>query len=199
MPSVQALPRPARAAASSAPDFRNDSPSGRRRSAERLERPAVADGGQHVGQFPVLRPGVVDVVGRHDRQAELPGQLRGLGDQPVVVRSEVMRELDEEAAAGRPVASSEDRRIPFRDGPGAGPIAHPQPADQLTVTAPGQGDQALGVLGQERLAEARHALGPGHVRLRDEPAQAPPADLRPGQQDEMRPTDCAHRSRAGPP
>ena len=52
---------------------------------QRLERPAVADGGQDVGQFAVLGSGVMDVVGHHDRQAQLPGQHGGLGDEPVVV------------------------------------------------------------------------------------------------------------------
>ena len=186
MPSVQARSA-GTSAASSAPGLQERLAVRPAQVRQRLERPAVADGGQHVGQFAVLGAGVVDVVGRHDRQAELPGQLRGLGDQPVVVRAEVVRELDEEAAAGRPVASPEDRRVPLRDRSCPGPIAHPQATDQLPVAAPGQGDQALGVLRQERLAEARHALRPGHVRLRDEPAQAPPAHLGSGQQDEMGP------------
>ena len=179
--------RPGGSAASSAPDFRNDSPSGRRRSRQRLERPAVADRGQDVGQLAVLGPGVVDVVGDDDRQAELVGQRRRLGHEPVVVGQQVVRQLDEEAAAAGPVAAPEEPRVALRDGPGAGPIADPQAAGDLPVAAAGQGDEPLGVLGQERLAEARHALRPGHVRPRDEPAQAPPADRGPGEQDEMRP------------
>ncbi len=146
----------------------------------------MPDRGQDVGQFAVLGSGVVDVVRHHDRQAQLPGECGGLGDQPVVVGGEVVRQLDEEAAAARPVAPSVQRGIPFRHGPGARPVAHPQAPDQLPVPTPGQGDQPLGVVGQERLAEARHALGAGHVRLRDEAAQAAPARRRPGQQDEVR-------------
>ena len=83
--------------------------------------------------------------------------------------------------------ATEDRRVPLRDRARARPVAHPQAARELPVAAAGEGDEVLGVLGQERLAEARHALGPGHVRPRDEPAQAPPPDRGPGEQHEMRP------------
>ncbi len=146
----------------------------------------MTDGGQHIGQLAVLGAGVVDIVGDHHRQPELIGKCRGLGDQPVVVRCQVVRQLDEEPAATRPVAPPVQRGIPFRHGPGARPVADPQAPDQFPVSAPGQGDQPLDVVGQERLAEARHALGPGHVRLRDEATQAAPACRRPGQQDEVR-------------
>ena len=121
-----------------------------------------------------------------DRQAELLGQRRRLGDEPVVVGQEVVRQLDEEAAGGRPVAAPEDRRVALGHRARPGPVAHPQPAGQLPVATARQRDEALGVLGQERLAEPRHALRAGHVGPRHEPAQAPPADLRSGQQDEMR-------------
>ena len=87
--------------------------------------------------------------------------------------------------AGR-IAPPEQRRVARRDRPCPGAIADPQPACQLPVTTARQRDQALRVLGQERLAEAGHALGAGQVRPRHEPAQAPPADLRAGQQDEVR-------------
>ena len=45
------------------------------------------------------------------------------------------------------------------------------------------------MLGEERLGEARHGLRAGHVRPRDEPAQAPPADLGAGEQHEVRAAD----------
>ena len=101
----------------------------------------------------------------------------------------MVRQLDEEAAGGRTVASPEERRVAFRDGPRPGPVARPQATDQLAVPAARQRDEPVGVLGQERLAEARDGLGPGHVRVRHEPAQAPPADLRSGEQDQVRPAD----------
>ncbi len=149
----------------------------------------MPDGGQDIGQLAVLGSGVVDVVGDDDRQAEPLGQRRRLGDEPVVVGQEVVRELDEEPAGRRAVAPAEQRRVALRHGPRPGPIAHPQPAGQLAVATARQRDEALGVLGEERLAEARHALRAGHVGVRHEPAQAPPADLRAGQQDQMRAAD----------
>ena len=149
----------------------------------------MADRGQDVGQLAVLGPGVVDVVGDHDRQPSRLGQRRRLRDEPVVVGQQVVRQLDEEAARGRAVAPPEQRRVALGHGPGPGQVAGPQPTDQLPVPAAGQRDEALGVLGEERLAEARDALRAGHVGPRHEPAQAPPADLRAGEQDEMRTAD----------
>ena len=74
---------------------------------QRLERPAVANRGDHVLQLAALGQGVVDVVGDHGRQAELLGQAGGLGDQPVVVGQEVMLELEDEA--GRSGCTSRSR------------------------------------------------------------------------------------------
>ena len=136
----------------------------------------MPDRGQDVGQLAVLGAGVVDVVGDDDRESGGLGQRRRLADEPVVVGQEMVRQLDEEAARRRAVAAPEQRRVVLGDGAGPGQVARPQPADQLAVTAARQGDQPLGVLGEERLAEARHPLRAGHVGVRDEPAQAPPAD-----------------------
>ena len=108
-------------------------------------------------------------------------------DEPVVVGQEMVRQLDEEAAGGRPVAPPEQRRVALGDGPRPGPVARPQATGQLAVAAARQRDEALGVLGEERLAEPRDGLGAGHVGVRHEPAQAPPADLR-----------RASRTRCGP-
>ena len=157
--------------------------------AERVERPAVPDGGQDVRQLAVLGASVVDVVGDDDREAERLGQRRRFRHEPVVVGQQMVRQLDEEAAGGRSVAPPEQRRVAFRDGPRPGPVARPQATDQLAVPAARQRDEPVGVLGQQRLAEARDGLGPGHVRVRHEPAQAPPADLRSGEQDQVRPAD----------
>ena len=149
----------------------------------------MADGGQDVRQLAILGAGVVDVVGDDDREAERLGQRRRLRHEPVVVGQEMVRQLDEEAARGRAVASPEERRVAFRDGPRPGPVARPQATDQLPVAAARQRDETLGVLGEEGLAEPRDGLRAGHVGARHEPAQAPPADLRSGEQDEMRAAD----------
>ncbi|HYL41094.1 MAG TPA: PHP domain-containing protein [Candidatus Binatus sp.] len=55
-----------------------------------VERPAVEDRGQDVAELSILGPGVVDVV-RDDRgQAQLVGERGGLGDEPVIVRPQVV-------------------------------------------------------------------------------------------------------------
>ena len=147
----------------------------------------MADGGQDIGQLSIFRPGIVHIVGHHDRQAQLRGERRGLGDQPVVIGRQVMRQFDEEAAGTWPIPATERRGVALRDRPCAGPVPHPQPPDQLPVATAGQGDEPLSLAGQQRLTESRHALRPGHVGLRHEPAQAAPADLGMGEQDQVRP------------
>ena len=90
----------------------------------------------------------------------------------------------------RPMAAlptrSEDRRVPLGDGPRASAIADPQPACDLALAAAGQRDHALGVLGEQRLAEPRHALGPVEIRAGDEPAQAAIARRVPREQHQVR-------------
>ncbi len=153
--------------------------------AQHVERPAVPNRGQDVGQLAILGSRVMDVIGDHDGQPKLLGQGRRLRQKPVVVGQPVMRQLDKEAAAGRAVSAPEQRCVARRDGPGPGPIADAQPASQLPVATAGQRNQSFRVLGQERLTEARHALGASQVGPRHEPAETPPADLRAGEQDEV--------------
>jgi len=189
---------------------------------EGIERPAVEDRGHDVVQLTVLGPGVVDVVRDHARQSELLGERRRLGDQPVVVGQEVMRQLEEEAtrrgavaaptvgaasaavtgtsaagpftAAGSPTvapvasdASPEQPRVSLGNCPRTGPIADPQPADNLAFAAAGQRDQALDVVGEERLGDPGNALGSGEVGPRNEPAQAAITGAVSSKQGEMRP------------
>ena len=156
---------------------------------ERVEHPAVLDRGQDVVELAVVRGRVVDVVGDDDRQPELRGERHRFRDEPVVVGQQVVRELDEEAARRRSVATPEDRGVELRHRPGARPIADPQPASDLPVATTRQRDDALVLLLEQRVAEPRHGLGPGQVRARDEPAQAAPADRAARQQHEVR-TAC---------
>ena len=115
-PSAAVARRAGGSAAISAPGLQERLAVGPPQVAQRLERPAVADRGQDVGQLAVLGPGVVDVVGHDDRQAELVGERRRLRDEPVVVGEQVVRELDEEAARrparrrGRRASRSAPRR-----------------------------------------------------------------------------------------
>ncbi len=63
-----------------------------------VERQAVADRHHHVLQLAVLGERVVDVVRDGNREAELPGQPHRLGQEPVVVRQQVVLELKDESA-----------------------------------------------------------------------------------------------------
>ena len=81
----------------------------------------------------------------------------------------------------------EHLRVPLGDGPRAIAIADSQPASDLALAAAGQRDHALGVLGEQRLAEPRHALGPVEICAGDEPAQAAIARRVARKQHEMRP------------
>ncbi len=53
----------------------------------------------------------------------------------------------------RATRATEQRRVPLRDGPRALAIPRPEPPGQLSVTAPGQRDEALRVLREQRLRE----------------------------------------------
>ena len=132
--------------------------------AERLERPTMADRGQDILQLAILAPGVVDVVRDDDRQAQLRREPGGLGDEPVVVRSEVMRQLEEEAGSGHVVATTpEDRRVALGHDPRPVAVADQEAPGDLALAAAGERQQSLGVLDEERLAEPRNPLRAGQV------------------------------------
>ena len=150
-----------------------------------VERAAVADGDEHVRQFMVVPPRVVDIVRDDDRQAQLGGEPGRLGDEPVVIRQQVVLEFQEDAGA-----EARDRRVGRRMVSGGGgrarAIAGQQPPRDLRMAAARQRDEPVGVALQERVRVARHALRAGQVRRAHEPAQAAIARRIPGEQDEMR-------------
>ena len=90
-------------------------PVGTAQVGERVERPAVADRGEDVVELAVGGRGVVDVVGDDDREAEVRGEGRRLGHEPVVVGAAVVRQLEEEAARCRRVATTELAGIALGD------------------------------------------------------------------------------------
>jgi hypothetical protein len=61
----------------------------------------VADRGNEVLELAALGERVVDVVRDDDREAQLRGEPRGLGREPVVVGEEVVRELEDEPGTRR--------------------------------------------------------------------------------------------------
>ncbi len=73
-------------------------------------------------------------------------------------------------------------------GPRPFPIPDSQSPGNLALATSGESHQTVCVLGQERVAEARHRLGSGHVRPAHEAAEAAVSDRVPGQQDEVRAT-----------
>ena len=150
-----------------------------------IERAAVADGDEHVRQFMIVPPGVVDVVRDDDRQAQLGSEPGRLGNEPVVVRQQVVLEFQEDAGA-----EARDRRVGRRMVSGGGgrarAIAGQQPPRDLRMAAARQRDEPVGVKLQERVRVARHALRAGQVCRAHQPAQAAIACRIPGEQDEMR-------------
>ena len=171
----------------------------------------MADRAEHVLELAALGPGVMDVVRDDTGQAELVGQARGLGDEPVVLGQEVVLKLEDEAGRDRATApgsspaairvmavcaaSAKQAGVAFGDQPGPSSIAHPQPPGEFAVATSGQRDEALGVVGQKGLAEPRHALRAGQVGPADQAAQTPVAGGVPSQQDEVR----SARAVADPP
>ena len=153
---------------------------------KRVQRPAMRDGRQDVAEFSIFRPSVMNIVRGDHRQAEFCGERCGLRHEPVVVGQEVMRELEEESARGRASAASKDPSVAFGDRAGPCLIPHQQPPRDLAVSTTGQRNDALSVLGEQRLGEPRHSLGPGEIGMGNEPTEAPiPAGI-PRQQHEMR-------------
>jgi hypothetical protein len=136
------------------------------------------DGPHNVVHLAVIGAGVVDVVGHDDRQSQLPGECRRLRHEPVIVRQEVVLELQVEAV--EPVG------IRLRHGSRSLPIPDPQAPRDLPVAAARQDHNTLGVFGEERLAEVGHALCPGEVGPRHDPAQAPIPLRAPREQDQVR-------------
>ena len=73
----------------------------------------MADADEHVLEPMPLGVGVVDLVRDRRRQAELAGERRQLGDEPVVVGLEVVAQLDSEVAVGE-VLGPAPRRLESR-------------------------------------------------------------------------------------
>ena len=145
---------------------------------------------EYVLHLATLGMGIVDVVRDHDRQAKLPGQGRRLGHEPVVVRQQVVLQLEEKRGRGDGIlpgtAGGEEQGVPLGRVPRPFPIADPKAPGDLAFAAPGECHQTFRVLGQQRVAEMRHRLGPGQVRAADEPAEAAVAGRVARQQNEMR-------------
>ena len=150
----------------------------------RREGDDAADAVEHLVHDRVGALDVVDVVGGHDRSAEL---RRDLEEDPVAVgvaRLQVVGNLDGEAGTeDLPPSPSGVQRL----------LAAPESRKpgHLTPQAAGQGDEALGAAGNRLEAGAgapsrRQGLRPlVEVHLGDEVAEVGPAPGVPGEQDRV--------------
>ena len=145
-----------------------------------LEIEPVTNRHEHVLEFTIRAEGVVGVVGHDRRQSCIRGETRTFCHDPVVVRQQMVLQLHIELTLPR-----EEVRQP---GEGCGrtrDIAGEQTAWQLSVATTGQRDEALGVLAQQFMREARYALGASEMGRTDQAAEAGIARLLLGQQRQM--------------
>ena len=142
----------------------------------------MADGDEHVLQLAVRAQGVVGVVGDHGGQAGLVGQAASSATSQSSSGQQVVLELHVEAVAG-----ADEPGEALERGRGTLPVTGQQPTRDLSVTAAREDDEAAAMLGQQRVAEARHALAAGQVGGAGQPAEVRVAGLTRGQQREVRP------------
>ena len=93
--------------------------------------------------------GVVQVVGRHQRQREVVGQSDEVAGHPGLDVEPVVHELDVEVVGAEDVAQVAGRLA------GLVVAADPQPGLHLAGRAAGEGDDALGVLGEDLVVHPR--------------------------------------------
>ena len=156
---------------------------GEEQLARLVQRGAVADADQHVLQSVAARIGVVHLVGHHRGQAGALRQLGQLGHQPVVVRLQVVAQLDREVAI-REVAGPR-----LRGGERCLRIAGQQLARHLSAATARQADQVAARLVQgglhQRALEDGELLLPRQVAAGGEPRQRGVAGAVARQQDQV--------------
>jgi hypothetical protein len=155
----------------------------------------VAQAGQHILQTRVTGLGIVHVVGRHDRQAQTPGQRHQVIAETVARgRQEQVLQLDEEAV--RP----EEAAVEVGGLDGGFVLAGSQQLRDLPALAAGEGDQMRSMLLQPCLrqpgvvaihpgilgGEGAGALGLAQPRRGHQPAQIAVARVVFSQQHQVR-------------
>ena len=127
----------------------------------------MTDADEHVLEPLPLARGVMDLVADHDRQAGGLRQLDEAGDEPVVVRGEVVGQLDEQVAVGKVP------RPAFRGRAGRRPVAGEQVARHLAVATAGERHEMAARVVEggldDRALEDGELLLPGEVAARREP------------------------------
>ncbi len=131
----------------------------------------LLDAQQHVVRLRVFLQGVVQVVGRHDRDVQRAAQLDLAAQDLVLVSDAVIHHLDEE------VVGAEDVAVFPRDGGRLVFLTVQQRDRGLAGQAPRQADETLRVLGHQLLVHARAVVEALEVRIADQLEQVPVADL----------------------
>jgi hypothetical protein len=131
-----------------------------------VEVDVMADGGEDVEDFAVLRIGVADAIGGENRKVEGAGKAQGGLVAEFLVGKLVALELDVYI-----VAAVEGGEL-FEEGAAGGLAAGFERVGQRTFVAAGEADESLGVLGE--VVEGGGTFGFGglsHFELGDELAE----------------------------
>ena len=131
-----------------------------------VEVGVVADGGEDVEDFAVVRIGVADAVGGDDGEAQGAGEAEGGLVAEFLIAELVALELDVDI-----VAAVEGGEL-FEEGAGCGFAACCEGGGERTFVAAGEADEAVGILGE--VVEGGGAFGFGglaHFELGDELAE----------------------------
>ena len=139
--------------------------------------------GPHAEQDVVrLRLRLVDVVEvvRHDeRQVRLGREPEELLVEPALLRQAVVLQLEEEPSLAKDLA------VLAGEAPGGLPVVDLERLRDLAAEARGQPDETLGVTGQVLAVDPRLVVVAVDVRVGDEPAEVPVADVVLGEKDEV--------------
>ena len=144
-----------------------------------IQRRLMADSHQHVVEPVPIPPMIMDVVRRHDGEADGPGQLPQARDALFVAPHEMMLKLHEHAVGPEGVLQLPQPRLR------PGHIAPVHQLNEAAFTASRQADEPVGVAPQHVFREAGFAPGGMDVGRAQKAAQmaVAPAGLR--QQREM--------------
>ena len=128
----------------------------------------------------VLGAGVVQVVGRDERDPDLGRDPEQVGAHPTLQAQTVVHDL------AVVVFGADDVPHPARGLDGLVVLAQTQAGLHLTGGAPGRRDQTFGVFGDELVVHPRLVEEPFDARPRGEPEQVVHPDRRTGEEGQMR-------------
>ena len=121
---------------------------------------AGADAQQDVVRLGIALAEVVHVVGRHQREIQLPGQRQDALVDDLLILDPLVLHLEEEVAGPEDIAQAGGG---LERGPG---LLDLECAGHFALEAAAQADEPLGVLGQQVLVDARAIVEPFRVTRR---------------------------------